>query len=386
MSRNFTSCMVKLSPSSGLNLNAYIALKQKPQRQEQRLQTLNKYVQKHSSGWKKRLELADLLYETGQWLKAVSEYYRVIKGQANLINPRLKLGKILNLMNRKEEAALVYTEALELAKKEASKQHLIGLIESCKSNFQEAISAFKSATVLEPKKIVHWMALGQMQMREEHLIDALASFETILSLDPENFMGLIYSYDLLLALGNLAKADKCLNKATEIAPQDIQTLKRLIANRHRKNLVLGSEGKHTKKLIKLLQKKAPRTPEFNNLLAQFYILRGEQAKGINISKQFLTENSHNPYAWYYYSQRLFDLKKYEAAAEAIMKAYQLSWQQNRYCEGEIYRTLCEILPLAGREEIVQEIIPEMLELFPNSGNRWVTAGRASVQDQNPVYN
>ena len=378
MSRNFTSCMVKLSPSSGFNLNAYIALQQQPKRQEQRLQTLSKYVQKHSSGWKKRLELADLLYETGQWLEAVPEYYRVIKGQPNLISPRLKLGKILNLINRKKEAASVYIEALKLAKKKATKQHLIGLIESCKSNFPAAISAFKSATVLEPKQIVHWMALGQIQMREEHLLEALSTFETILSLEPENFMGLIYNYDLLLALGNLTEADQCLNKAIEIAPQDIQTLKRLIANRHRKNLVKGSEGKHTKKLINLLQKKAPRTAEFNNLLAQFYILRREQTKGINISKQFLTENSHSPYAWYYYSQRLCDLRKYEAAAEAIMKAYQLSWQRNRYCEGEIYRTLCEILPLAGRQETVKEIIPEMLELFPNSGNLWVTAGRVSV--------
>ncbi len=379
MSRNSASCMVQPSSHSGLDLNAYLVLKQKPSRQEQKLQTLNKYVQKYSSGWKKRLELANLLYATGRWSEAVPEYYRVIKGQANLIEPRLQLGKILNLINRKKEATVVYVEALKLAKKEATKQHLIGLIESCKSNFPEAIAAFKLATSLEPENIVHWLALGQLQMREEHLLDALSTFETILSLDPDNFMGLIYSYDLLLALGNLVEAEKCLNKATEIAPQDIQTLKRLIASRYRQNLVLESEGKQTKKLINLLQKKAPRTPEVNNLLAKFYILRGEQAKGIKISKQFLTENSHNPYAWYYYSQRLFDLEKYEAAAEAIMEAYKLSRKHNRYGDREIYRALCKILPLAGKQEIVKEIIPEMLKLFPNSWNLWATAGRVLVE-------
>lgn len=379
MSRNTASCLVKLSESSGLDLNAYLVLKQKPSRQEQKLQTLNKYLQKYSSGWKKRLELANLLYETGQWSKAIAEYHRVIQAQPQLVEPRLQLGKILQLINKKEEASLVYGEALKLVKKEATQQHLIGLIESCKNNVQEAISAFKLATSLEPEAIVHWMALGQIQMQEEFLLNALFSFRKVLCLDSNNFMALVYGQDLLLTLGYINEAEEFLNKAAAIAPQDIQTLKRLIVNRYRQKLVLGQEGKQTKKLIGLLQKQASRTPEVNDLLAKFYILRGDNAKGIKISKQFVIENSHHPYAWYYYSQRLFDLEKYEAAAEAIMKAYKLSGARNRNCDREIYRALCEILPLAGRKEIVKKIIPEMLELFPHSWNLWATAGRVFVE-------
>lgn len=379
MFRNTTSCLVQLSIPSGLDLNAYLALQQKPSRQEQKLKTLHKYVQKYSSGWKKRLELANLLYETGQWSKAITEYSQVIQSQPQLIEPRLQLGKILQLINHQQEACLVYGEALSLAKKSATKKHLTGLIESCQNNSQAAIDAFKSATNLEPENIVHWMALGQIQMQEEYLTDALFSFRKILSIDAHNLMGLIYSYDILWALGYLNEAEQCLDQATEIAPQDIQTLKRLIANRYSKKLVLGSEGKQTKKMLTLLQKKAPKTPEIKNLLARFYILRGEQTKGIKIFQQFLTENDHNFYAWYYYSQRLFEVEKYQSAAEAILKAYQLSWQQNNHCNPTIYRALCEILPLAGQQDVVKKIIPEMLKLFPHSWSLWATAGKVMVK-------
>ncbi|MEM9506147.1 MAG: hypothetical protein AAGA16_00525 [Cyanobacteria bacterium P01_E01_bin.35] len=380
MSRNFASSMVQLSPSSGLDVHAYLVLKQKPTRQEQKLKTLHKYLQKYSSGWKKHLEMADLLYETGQWSEAITEYYLVIKEQPQVIKPYLKLGKILQLSNRNNEAVLVYTEALNLAKREATKQHLTGLIESCHGNIRAAIIAFKSATSLEPKNIVHWMALGQLQMVAEHLIVALATFKTVLDLDPNNFMGLIYSYDLLLALGNLPEAAKCLQHIGEIVPQDSQTLKRLITHRCRKKLVLGEEGKQTKKLINSLRKKASGIPEVNNLLARFYILRGEQDKGIKISKQFVAENSHNPHAWYYYSRCLSDIGKYETAADAIIKAYQLSL--NRYygnCDREIYRTLCEILPVAGRLEQARDMIAEMLTVFPESWSLWATAGRVLAE-------
>ncbi len=379
MSRNTTSCLVPISTSSGLDLNAYLFLKQKTARREQKLQTLNKYIEKYSSGWKKRLELANLLYEKGEWSKAAVEYNQVIQSQPNLIEPRLKLGKILQLTNQQEEASLVYSQALQLAKKEATRKHLIGLIEYCKNNVQEAIAALKEAANLEPETVVHWMALGQIQMQEEYLVDALFSFRQILSLDDHNFMVLIYSYDILLGLGYLDEAETYLEKAREIAPQDIQTLKRVIDERYRKKLVLGSEGKETKKLITLLQKKAPKTPEINHLLARFYILRGEKKKGLTISQQLAAENPHNFYAKYYYSRCLFELKKYKQAAEVILETYKLSWEKNQHCNRSIYLALCQILPVAGKKELVKKIIPEMLKLFPNSWHLRTTARRIMVK-------
>lgn len=347
MSRNFASSVVPLSPSSGLNVNAYIALKDKPIRQEQKLKTLSKYIKKYTTGWKKHLELADLLYEMGRWSEAVSEYYQVIEIQPQSIEPHIQLGKILQLMKRKEKAIAVYEQAIFLAKKEATKQHLFGLIKYCQGNDRDAIAALKSATDLEPKNLVHWLALGQIQMKSELPANTtLLTFKTILSIDPNNLVGLVYGYDLLLALGNFSEAERYLKKAIEVAPEDIQTLKRLINDRCRKKLVFKAEGRHTKRLITSLLKQASSSPEAHNLLAQYFILRGEPERGIKILKQLTEEYSHNPHAWYYYSQSLFFLDRFEIAATAISKAHELAAGDR-----EIYRALCEIFATIGQFDL-----------------------------------
>lgn len=374
MSRKHTSCMVQLSLNSGLDLNACLILAQKPTRQSQKLQTLRKYIKNYHSGWKKRLELADLYYEMGRWIEAIEEYQRVIRGQSQLLQPRLQLGKILALLNRTEQAIAVYQDAATVAKNQSTKQHIRGLIYSCQNNIQGAIAAFESATTLEPDNLAHWLALGQIQISAEHLAEALSTFERVLSFNPNNLMALTYLYDLLLGLDNLAEAEKCLQKLVEIAPQDIQTLKRLIADRCGKRLVSDAPGKQTKKLITSLLKQAPYSAQAGNLQAQYYILRGETAKGIKILEQFTQTYARNPQAWYYYARCLFDLGKHKAAATAILTADRLS-----NGDREIYRAAAEILSATGELDRARSIITEMLERFPYSWSLWTTAGKILVQ-------
>ena len=376
MSGNLTSHLVRLSLHSGLDVNAYIFLDKKPIRQMQKLKTLKNYVKQYQSGWKKRLELAELLYEMGRWPEAIVELNYVIKAQPQLLSPRIQLGKILQIMNRQEEAILVYNSAIFLAKKEATKQHLIGLVKFCKGRTKTAIKNFELAANLEANNLNHWLILGQAQMDIENLTAALSSFEKILSFDPNNFVSLIYSHDLSFALGYLQKSEIYLDKAVEIASQDIQTLKRVIANRCRKGLVLDAAGKQTKKLIGDLLKQAPSSPEAHNLLAQYYTLRGERQKGLAILKKSSEEYCSNPHSWYYYSLCLLELGHHEVAVEAILKAYELSLDRR---DRKLYQSLCKILSATGRLEKVRSILTEMLEQFPSSWSLFLTAGRILVE-------
>jgi len=73
-----------------------------------KLKTFSEYVQQYPSGWKKRLELANLLYAMGRIEQAVEEYRQVIEWQQPLIGVRLQLGKLLQLMGREVEAVAVF--------------------------------------------------------------------------------------------------------------------------------------------------------------------------------------------------------------------------------------------------------------------------------------
>jgi cytochrome c-type biogenesis protein CcmH/NrfG len=99
MSGNFAASLVQFTQFSfsGLEMNAGFVLESKPARQEQKLIALRKYVQKYPQGWKKRLELANLLYQMGNWQQAVAEYYQTIEQQPHLIDVQLQLGKILQM-------------------------------------------------------------------------------------------------------------------------------------------------------------------------------------------------------------------------------------------------------------------------------------------------
>ena len=155
MSRNTALRVVSLTQSSGVELNAYLVLDEKPARIDQKLKTLSQYVQRYPSGWKKRLELANLLYAMGRIEQAVEEYRQVIERQQPLIGVRLQLAKLLQLMGQEAEAIVVYESALPLVGNEASGQHISGLMAVCRGDSQEAIRAFESAASLEPDNAAH---------------------------------------------------------------------------------------------------------------------------------------------------------------------------------------------------------------------------------------
>ncbi|MCT7956721.1 tetratricopeptide repeat protein [Laspinema palackyanum] len=341
MSRNTTLRVVSLTQSSGVELNAYLVLDEKPARIDQKLKTLSEYVQQYPSGWKKRLELANLLYALGRIDQAVEEYRQVIDRQQPLIGVRLQLGKLLQLMGQEAEAVAVYESALAHARNEATRQHICGSIALCRGDTPAAILAFESAASLEPDNAAHWLALGQVQMGRGDAVAALRAFDTVLSLNPDDVVALIDSYDASQAVGNVRQAQLRLSKVLEVAPGDFRALKRLADTRCRMRLVSGEEGKQTKQIIGSLLQLAPDAADARELLAYYHVFRGESANGIGVLKRFTEEHPNHPRGWYSYGRYLFHTGEYQKAAEAMLKAYRLYPQDT-----EIYRALCEILPAA----------------------------------------
>ena len=431
MSRNTTLRVVSIAHSSGVELNAYLVADSKPTRQEQKLKTLSEYVQQFPSGWKKRLELANLLYEMGHIEQAVEEYRQAIdRQQPPSIGVRLQLAKLLQLMGQEAEAIAVYESALANARNQATQQHIRGSIALCRGDNQIAILAFESAASLEPDNAAHWLALGQVQMGKGDAVAALRAFDAVLSLHPDDVVALIDSYDASQAVGDVREAQRRLSKALEVAPSDFGVLKRLANTRCRMRLVSGEEGKQTKKTIDSVLKMAPDAGDGHELLAYYHLFRGESAKGVAVLERFTEEHPNHPRGWYSYGRYLFHTGEYQRAAEAMLKAYRLYPQ-----DCEIYRALCEILPVASppasldppqpplkrgeleqaksspsRGELEQakpsnctggtplkvplfkgdlggsnhqvtltSIVEEMLDRFPDRWSVWTTAGRVLVE-------
>lgn len=374
MSSITATSLVQLAQPSGVEMNVYLVLDEKPTRQDIKLRTLSKYVQLHPTGWKKRLELAELLYTMGRWEQAVAEYRQVIERQPQFIDVRLHLGKLLQLMGKETDAIALYQSAKALTRNPATSFHIMGLMETCHRRTQEAAKFFERATLLEPENSFHWLALGLTYLETEAPVEALRAFDAVLQLNPNDIVANSHSYDALMAVGNIQEAQQRLQRTLELFPQDLHSLKRTADYRCSRGLVWGKEGKQTLRMIQTMLSIALDAAYAFDSLAQYYIVRGEWKEGVAVLQQFVEQRPLNPSGWYYYAQCLFHTGDFTPAAEAILQAYKL---YPKDCE--IYRALCEILPEAGRLEELRPLVEEMLEKFPRRWSVWATAGRVLVE-------
>lgn len=347
MSTNSFTSLVSLTHVYGFEIDINLFLNQKPTRQQQKLNALTKYIQQYPSGWKKILELADLLYEMGDWEQAIAQYYQLIERRSQRLDLRLKLGKMLQLIGKTTEAATIYQDTLTLAPDKATQHHLQGLIAICQGNILQAIDAFQAAIALQTEQAVHWLALGQVQLEANRVEEALQSFERILSWQPDDLVALIYSHDALMLLGNTEEAQQRLEKARNIAPNAFPVLKRSIEHNLRLKLVFGVEGKATLKMIRFALKLSPNSSDIQAKLANYYTLRGEKKKGVKVLEEFTNTHPDHPIGWCYYAYCLRSVGAGQEAAEAIFKAAQLCPESQA-----INRVKLEILMDAEtREEI-----------------------------------
>ena len=374
MSRNTSPCLVPVSYANGTTLNAQLVLDQKPIQQQQKLKTLTKYVQTYPSGWKKRFELAKLLYGMGQWEQAMDELSQVIERQPQAIEARLLLGHLWQLAGKEEDAVSLYEQTLTWVQDDAAHYHITGLIAQCHHCLETALNAFERAALKDPSNRAHWLLLGRLQLALEMPSAAQRSFEVILFLRPDDVTALLYSHDSLLQLGQLETAQQRLELAHELAPEDFRVLLRLASRRCQQQLVSGTDGETTRRLIRTALRSAPQSAEAHHLLTCYHVFRGEKIQGKIIMQRFVEHHPNHPHGWYFYAQVLFHLGEVQKAADAIMRCY--GWGR---CDREIYRTLCEILPAAGRLETLRPILKEMLTAFPLSWRLWNTVGRTLVE-------
>jgi RNA polymerase sigma-70 factor (ECF subfamily) len=95
------------------------------------LEALEKYVQRHPRGWRKRWELAVRLRETGSLEIAVFHFREAAGRQPRRIELWSDLGTTLLLLGRSEEARAAFERALGRARDEVSRAWLREMIVKC---------------------------------------------------------------------------------------------------------------------------------------------------------------------------------------------------------------------------------------------------------------
>jgi len=373
MSDTHFPCLIQFALSTGSELTACAVQTDKSQRIEQKLAHLTRYVQQHPTGWKKRLQRADLLCVSGDWHAAVEEYRRVITAQPDLLDVRLRLGKLLYLMDAHTEAAAVYVQALMCIDHPALRQHVTALQALCQHEVSTTVQALTEAVALEPDNPAHHLALAQTHLSFEQTVEAVAAFEALLALIPQDVHALLGSYDALLVAGDMDTAQQRLTQLVELAPADFRVLQRQVDYRCQQGWVSGTAGQHTKRLIKQLLKQTPHFAGAWAALAHYHRQRGETAKALAVLQEFTTNHPAMPDGWYVYGRCLSHSGAHSQAVAALQQAYTLAPR-----DYAIRRALCEVLAAAGALEALCPLLDTLVCDFPERWRGWVTAGELLV--------
>jgi RNA polymerase sigma factor (sigma-70 family) len=365
-----TMRFVQVLMRSGVERSFPLMLRRGPsKRSDSRIKTLREYVWKHPAGWKNRLKLADILYETGRWEEAIEEYRLVMKITRGLVKPYLRLGRILRLLGRDEEAAEVYRSATPALNKEADQLHLAGLLAVSLRNTGSAVHEFRRAAMLEPCEVSHTFERGMIHLSEGAYVEALEAFDDCLRIKPDDVAALTYSCEALLNAGRLRESRQRLTAALEWDGENLLALKWLADHRSGLSLVRGEEGRKTLRLIKKVMQLSSNSVQGHESLALYRLYRGEWAESISILKAYTEDHPTCPEGWHHYASLLYRVGEAASAVEAVMHAHDLNRNDWR-----IQQTACDILAAALQHERLLAMIDRMLTCFPNHWSTWAAAG------------
>ncbi len=317
------SQLVSVRLPSGIERDVHLFFEKSPTRQRQKMKTWRAYVRRHPRGWKKRLELADLLYAIGDWQEAVEGYTRVLEMRPWEIGVAQRLGNIWRLAEDWDEARAAYERGLATARKAASRRHLRGLLAACSQDFQGANAELQAAARLEPKNAAHWHVLAETCFQAGDFEAALAAIEQALTRHADDLVALSLGHLVLLAAGRTEEAWQKIDRVLQLAPQDAWALKRVAERRCQAGLVRDAEGKQTKQMIQRGLQQAPHAAGPHESSAIYFISRGHWRRGLAVLRNFVHHHAGSVDGWQQLARWLAKHGQTKAAAEALKVVHRL---------------------------------------------------------------
>jgi RNA polymerase sigma factor (sigma-70 family) len=265
---------------------------------------LQNYLRQHPDGWKKRLELAELLHLAGRWREAAHEWERVLGGQL-ILPAALKLGDTLLKLGANKAAADVFRRARQHESAAgAVGLHLDGWTAYCEKNPGRAVREFQAAAGLEPENPAHLYGLALAHGKTGARLEALAAIQLALTLDADDLVALSLGHEMLVAAGDFAEAVRRAEHVLRLSPLDLLTTQRLAVARCQLELTHGAAGAETKKLLRQSLRLSGNSLLSREALAAFFRLQGQPRRMLSVHSRFVEEHPHCPEGARQHSQLL----------------------------------------------------------------------------------
>lgn len=338
-----------------------------------RIASLEKYIDRHPTGWKKRLEIGRLLQEIGCFGQAIAHYRSALEKNPRCLSIWLELAFILESSNRDEDVDELYREALGQLRGVARsymrgcRAIWLGERESAEKVFQTLITEMPGSTVLLTD-------LARLRLESGRLFEASEGFDRVLEIDPDHLEALVLGHDALLAAGRTEEALGRQQRALQLDASNPLVLGRIIEHRCFAGLVDGEEAVVTRRFLRKLSKLAGAEVDTLRCRVAYHLARGEEQQAASRIGAFALAH---PRHWRgrLAGSRLWTWLGDAQQAMRAVESMSASGHQELYTDAEACQVLCRVYSRAGRRRKVQELVDEAV--LRNFTAHWQTMATAA---------
>ncbi len=221
-----TAWVVNILHGNGSDREVLVVLPFKPGWNGKGFASLLHYISRHPRGWKKHLELAQMLYAIGIWDQAEKEFRQIVKKRPRSFFARLLLGNMLMESGKRDEAESFFQETGSLVYRDSSKYFLSGMAAMCRSRTMDAIALFEKAIKLEPLNATFNHAKGICLFKSGEYGAALRYFQNLLSGRPQDIVSLAHCCEVSIMLNHPVQAGEYADRILMTNPYDLFALRR----------------------------------------------------------------------------------------------------------------------------------------------------------------
>ncbi len=230
-----------------------------------------------------RFQLGQIYAQRGEFSAAEEQLQKAVRLNPDNPRSRYKLGFVLSKLDRYEEAVAQLNRAVELAPQMAEAHHALAGVyrrmgraaESARTQAEfERLSRAEVEGRQKSRRISAYHRKGSELLSQDKLSEALAVFEEILRLDPNNDLAYYRMAQIYYSLGQI-------DKAAEPAAAAVRIKDHEAAYHHLLALCLGAKGEYAQaiteveKAIKLME-----VSDFHNTLGNLYFASGDYQRAI----------------------------------------------------------------------------------------------------------
>jgi len=166
---------------------------------------------------------ADILYYTGNPMEALTQYYKTLELDNSVYSVWEQVLIVNETLGRFDEVIKISENAMDYFPNQAFIFYMNGMGYNRTGDYEDAIDALEQAMMMsgsdEVMKAKIHSELGVSYFGDKDIERSNKNFEAALALDANNLSALNnYSYYLALQGNNLAKAEKLIKKADNLAP------------------------------------------------------------------------------------------------------------------------------------------------------------------------